>query len=528
MKHCLTVKALGGAILFLFLALNPLLAQKRIMPLGDSITEGVLSGSPIGGYRDDLDALLNNAGVGFAFVGTLSDGSGFDTDHEGHNGMRADEIADGLNGWINQLGSSSPRWVLVHAGTNDITQNRNNQDIIGDIERIVDIIYNDESFNNMLLCSLIPRKDGKDGATTALNELIKELYYTKRNQGYDIYYVGQNEVFKANSNWATDYFEDDVHPSNAGFSVMAEVYFNALMNSFYTFSQGHAEPEITDNFQRSQPGITWADDSKYGIETNELANTSGVSNWELATYIAQTNPTRVAIKWSDTADAAGIGEGGLALKLDSPSATANGYLCWYSAAGIRLWTLSNGATEDQISIVQSNFPFPSGGDIVEVEMTSDGNGQHFKCFLNGQEDVTLTDPELQGSNSTLYAGVMLKGNLNNNISYFDLRGIQQAPDDETPPDAVSDLAAGSPTGNSITLTWSAVGDDGMNGTASSYDVRYSTNQINNDSDFNQATEASGEQTPSASGTPETFVVTSLQSNTTYYFAINKSDGVSNI
>ena len=481
MKHCLKGKTLGVVVLFVILVTSMSFAQYRIMPLGDSITEGALTGDPVGGYRDDLDALLNNAGINFNFVGTLSTGSGFDTDHEGHNGMRADEIAAGLEGWLNQLGGLVPRFVMVHVGTNDISQDESNASTISDIEDIVDIIYDNASFNNILLCSLIPRSDGKDGTTTELNALIKDLYFTKKAAGYNIFYVGQNEVFKANSNWAADYLEDNVHPTNDGFNVMAGVYYNVLLNAIYTFD--NQKPLYTDYFTRGELGKTWAADPEYQIVSDELSNTATASAWDyVATYIAQTSPTSVSIEWAATADAAGIGEGGLALKLDAPSPNANGYLCWYSSGGIRLWEVQNGAPVDQLDNQQSTLATPVAGDVFEIQMSSDESGHHFTTFINGTEDVTLTDDEKrQGNQSTLYAGVMLKGNLNNNINYFDVSGTAadtSTSDDTTPPAAVTDLATGAATTNSVPLSWTAVGDDGNEGVATSYDVRYSPNPIN--------------------------------------------------
>ena len=50
----------------------------------------------------------------------------------------------------------------------------------------------------------------------------------------------------------------------------------------------------------------------------------------------------------------------------------------------------------------------------------------------------------------------------------------------------------------LTLTWTATGDDGSNGAASSYDVRYSTSAINN-GNWNAATQATGEPSPQLAG-----------------------------
>ncbi len=92
--------------------------------------------------------------------------------------------------------------------------------------------------------------------------------------------------------------------------------------------------------------------------------------------------------------------------------------------------------------------------------------------------------------------------------------------------AEAELMLAGQSSNSITLTWTAPGDDGATGTATVYDLRYSTSPING-SNWASATQVSGEPTPQAAGATETFTVTSLSESTTYYFAIMSSDEVPN-
>ena len=86
---------------------------------------------------------------------------------------------------------------------------------------------------------------------------------------------------------------------------------------------------------------------------------------------------------------------------------------------------------------------------------------------------------------------------------------------------------------SITLNWTAPGDDEDAGQAAQYDVRYSTSPIT-DQNWNSASQAEGEPDPSAAGATESFTVHNLQPNTTYYFAIKTADesenwsGLSNV
>jgi len=82
------------------------------------------------------------------------------------------------------------------------------------------------------------------------------------------------------------------------------------------------------------------------------------------------------------------------------------------------------------------------------------------------------------------------------------------------------------TSNSITLTWTAPGDDGATGTAALYDLRYSLDSIT-DANWNLATAASGEDTPQPAGSAESFTVTGLESGTQYYFALKTADEANN-
>ena len=214
--------------LTIFLLILPSLAfsKIRIMPLGNSITMG-RHGEP-GGYRDDLSHMLLDEGIDFTMVGSKNDGSGFYPYHEGHSGWRADEILASLNGWLNQ---NPPDIVLLHIGTNDISQGESNESTIIDIENILDTIHRKDRSTIILLCSLIPRFDEKENRpqrTDELNSMIFSLYLDKYALGWDIYFVDQNAAFLANPNWKTEWMDEYVHPNDAGYHAMAQTFFDVL------------------------------------------------------------------------------------------------------------------------------------------------------------------------------------------------------------------------------------------------------------------------------------------------------------
>ncbi len=106
-------------------------APFTILPLGDSITNGIYNGGNELSYRDDLYESLGAKKYDFVFDGRCpgtgdSSGScdqastykGKVLKHEGRAGWTADQIDDKLEGWLD--GWYTPQLALVHIGTNDI------------------------------------------------------------------------------------------------------------------------------------------------------------------------------------------------------------------------------------------------------------------------------------------------------------------------------------------------------------------------------------------------------------------------
>ncbi len=102
--------------------------------------------------------------------------------------------------------------------------------------------------------------------------------------------------------------------------------------------------------------------------------------------------------------------------------------------------------------------------------------------------------------------------------------------DIVPPSAITDLSASDGGDGSIVLTWTATGDDGQEGTAWQYDLRYNTEAEGpiTAANWDTAHVVSGVTTPSPAGTAETYAVTGLPGDRGYYFAVKVSDDMSNV
>jgi hypothetical protein len=95
-------------------------------------------------------------------------------------------------------------------------------------------------------------------------------------------------------------------------------------------------------------------------------------------------------------------------------------------------------------------------------------------------------------------------------------------EEQVPPAAVSDLQSTLISDVECRLTFTATGDDGLDGTASEYDVRYSTSPIN-EQNWQAANQATQEPAPKAAGELDTIFVTGVDPATNYFFALKVGD-----
>jgi hypothetical protein len=80
--------------------------------------------------------------------------------------------------------------------------------------------------------------------------------------------------------------------------------------------------------------------------------------------------------------------------------------------------------------------------------------------------------------------------------------------------------------DSVTLSWTAPGDDGRVGTAALYEMRFSTSAIDS-TNWSGATVVSGMPAPRPAGTTQNVTVSGLTNGTTYWFALRTRDDAGN-
>ena len=202
----------------------------RIMPMGDSITDGV----PVaGGYRDLLYTLLNNRGDSFTFVGSLSNNdtaaliAAGQTHHEGHsgyvitNGTGRAGLDENLATWIGP-GAESPDKILLMIGSNDINLGYDMPNAPVRLSALIDHIYGYRPGVKLYVASIIPMV-GHEADVQAFNAAIPGVVASHRALGQDVVYVPMYEALNISTDLA-----DGLHPNALGYLHMAQAWDTAL------------------------------------------------------------------------------------------------------------------------------------------------------------------------------------------------------------------------------------------------------------------------------------------------------------
>ncbi|MEV4701820.1 RICIN domain-containing protein [Actinoplanes sp. NPDC049316] len=191
----------------------------RVMPLGDSITEGT---QVPGGYRIGLWQRLAADGYRADFVGSQYNGPASlgDHDHEGHPGWRIDQIDANIGGW---LSATSPRTVLLHIGTNDILQNYNVAGAPGRLSTLIDHITAAAPSADVFVATVIPLGNAnQEAAARTFNAALPGIVQGKVNAGKRVHLVDMHAAL------TTGDLIDGIHPTAGGYDKMAAVWYAAL------------------------------------------------------------------------------------------------------------------------------------------------------------------------------------------------------------------------------------------------------------------------------------------------------------
>ncbi len=193
--------------------------QVRIMPLGDSITDGY---NVPGGYRIDLWTHLQNRDWDVDFVGSMSNGppSLPDKNHEGHSGWMISQIAIYIDGWLNTY---QPEHVLLMIGTNDVLQNYDLDHAPDRLSSLIDQITTGVPDAELFVASITPLSGpSANQKVIAYNSTIPGIVDEKIAMGKSVSFVDMYPAITVAD------LADGIHPNAAGYDKMAQVWNDAV------------------------------------------------------------------------------------------------------------------------------------------------------------------------------------------------------------------------------------------------------------------------------------------------------------
>ncbi|MGI5239018.1 GDSL-type esterase/lipase family protein [Dactylosporangium sp. CA-139066] len=217
---CLSLALAAGATVALTAGATPAMAESnggvRVMPLGDSITDGF---NVPGGYRINLWQRLAAGGYTVDFVGSGFNGPASlgDHDHEGHSGWRIDQIDANIVGWLQ---ASSPRTILLHIGTNDVNQNFDVANAPARLSALIDKIRANAPTVELFVAQITPESDPTlESRVQAYNAALPGIVAQKGTRTH---------LVDMHSAITTADLADGVHPNAGGYDKMGARWYSAL------------------------------------------------------------------------------------------------------------------------------------------------------------------------------------------------------------------------------------------------------------------------------------------------------------
>ncbi|MGI5528313.1 SGNH/GDSL hydrolase family protein [Streptomyces syringium] len=196
----------------------------RIMPLGDSITEGWGSAT-WAGYREELFNELHRLGHDIDFVGPRNDvlQPEGDPDHAGSSGITIQGLTEVVPAWVS---AAAPDWVLLHIGTNNMYDD-NATLAPGYLRALLDAIQQACPAAHILLASIIPSRFAPfQKHIDEYNQHVRKIAEERADQG--VHFVDMAPALTASESGQDDDLSDNVHPNLQGYAKMSKVWRDAL------------------------------------------------------------------------------------------------------------------------------------------------------------------------------------------------------------------------------------------------------------------------------------------------------------
>jgi lysophospholipase L1-like esterase len=208
----------------------------RVMPLGDSITDGIdmtIGYASNGGYRLELFRLAASNGHAITFVGTQPPngpngdvaGQPFPRNHEGISGNTIQQVAARVDA---ALAANPPHIVLLQIGTNNLYQGMG-PDVPGQLSSLIDQITDGAPEALVAVAQVTPLggqfpNNGVDEYNASILGIVQE----RLDAGKHLIVVDQFTRIATTDNFVAQLLPDNIHPNAAGYAIMGETWYGAI------------------------------------------------------------------------------------------------------------------------------------------------------------------------------------------------------------------------------------------------------------------------------------------------------------
>lgn len=223
----------------------------RIMPLGDSITQGCCSGSQaFGGYRSKLYDLLTLGGVAVDFVGTLSDppnnGTLPDRDHQGYPGATIEILRSNIADVFTKV--PPPDIILLDIGTNNFWNGDQPIAVSIQLKALVEQISTQSPNSVILVSNLLLRTDSHaDLQNQFSRDYLQALVDDEIALGRHVAIADLHSALLG-----SDLTADHVHPTIYGYNKMGLAWYRAIKQATGGLLTEPAEILVNGGFESAQ------------------------------------------------------------------------------------------------------------------------------------------------------------------------------------------------------------------------------------------------------------------------------------
>jgi hypothetical protein len=171
----------------------------------------------------------------------------------------SEDNADAFGSTLSDVGMyANPNVVLVHAGTNDINRNIDVLKAPERLSNLVGAIFKYAPDAVILIAQIIPSKpSGTYDRDITFNAAIPSVVADWVSKDKHVYTVDMFDGFDRNADLA-----DDLHPNSAGYTLMAQKWYNAILAVDQKGWIQEAGPEAKPPHQQCQQAPLWTGDEE--------------------------------------------------------------------------------------------------------------------------------------------------------------------------------------------------------------------------------------------------------------------------